>query len=288
MNTTRPAIVATTRESLATRITQLVDADKVSLPPLPKVVLKARELLESANANAKTLGELLSQDGAIVAALMRLANSAAFGGLGRADNLHSAIQRIGQRQIGAIVMGLGLKDQYRPTNAAKARVLEVLWNHAVTSAFAARSIAARIGIDPERAFLAGLLHDCGKVLVLSALEQLRDRRDVATLSVGAVHELMQALHCELGHRVLKEWKLPDDVAEVARVHHDRTMSDDGLVLTVQVANLITRKLGFHLKPDPTLSVVENPIVAELGMTDMQVATLMVEMELHLEEMRRLF
>lgn len=281
-------LVGMTDDSLARRITILVDADQVSLPPLPQVVLKARELLTSDNTNARALATLLSQDGAIVASLLRLANSAAFGGLGRVDNLNSAIQRIGQRQIAAIVMGLGLKDQYRTNNAAKARVLEVLWNHAVTSAFAARAIAARAGINPERAFLAGLLHDCGKVLVLAALDVLHERGHVARLSVGAVHELMRALHCPLGHRVLTAWRLPADVADVALKHHDRTGAQDGLVLAVQAANLITRRLGFHLEPDATISVVEDPVIEELGLSDLQVATLMVEMEIHLDEMRQLF
>ncbi|MCC6773378.1 MAG: HDOD domain-containing protein [Gemmatimonadaceae bacterium] len=288
MNSAPSRVVESTDASLASRITELVDADEVSLPPLPQVVIKARELLSSESANAKALGTLLSQDSAIVTSLMRLANSAAFGGLGRVDSLNTAIQRIGQRQIGAIVMGLGLKDHYKTNNPAKAQVLEVLWNHSVTSAFAARAIAARTGMDPERAFLAGLLHDCGKVLVLSALDLLHARKEVSTLSVATVHELMRALHCELGHRVLEAWKLPSDVAQVALLHHERTLLDHGLVLPVKAANLITRRLGFHLEPDPTLSIIEDPVIEELGLTDLQVATLMVEMELHLEEMRQLF
>lgn len=277
-----------TEQSLASRIAELVESDSVQLPPLPAVVLKARELLSSDNVNAKALGTLLAEDAAIVAALMRVANSASFGGLGRIDNLNSAIQRIGQRQVGAIIMGLGLKNTFRHNQPAKARVLELLWNHSVTSAFAARAIAGRIGLDPERAFLAGLLHDCGKVLVLSALDAIEHRDATEMVTEGAMIELMNALHCELGHRVLQSWKLPDDVAEVALVHHAKAHAGQELVLVVQAANLITRRLGFHLEPDPTLSVVDDDIIDELGLTDVQVATMMVDMEIHLEEMRKLF
>ena len=280
--------VQVTEGSIAGRITELVASDTVQLPPLPQVVLRARELLSSESSSAKALGTLLEQDGAIVASLMRLANSAAFGGMGRIDNLNTAIQRIGQRQVGAIVMGLGLKDHFRHDHPAKAKILEVLWDHSVTSAFAARAIAGRVGLDPERAFLAGLLHDCGKVLVLSALDAIEEEGDGPALSNEAVRELMNGLHCELGHRVLQAWKLPDDVAQVALKHHQRACAGEELLLAVQAANLITRRLGFHLEPDPNLSVVDDAVVEELGMSDMQVATLMVDMESHLAEMKQLF
>lgn len=280
--------VQTTEQSLASRIAELVESDTIQLPPLPAVVIKARELLSSENSNAKALGTLLAEDAAIVAALMRVANSASFGGLGRIDTLNNAIQRIGQRQVGAIILGLGLKNAFRHGQPAKARILEVLWNHSVTSAFAARAIAGRTGLDPERAFLAGLLHDCGKVLVLSALDAIEESGSVQPVTDGAMRELMNALHCELGHRVLKSWNLPDDVAQVALLHHEKARAGQELILAVQAANLITRRLGFHLEPDPTLTVVDDPIIEELGLTDIQVATLMVDMEMHLEEMRQLF
>ncbi|MEO7962607.1 MAG: HDOD domain-containing protein, partial [Gemmatimonadaceae bacterium] len=162
--------VQMTESSLASRIAELVEEDGVQLPSLPAVVVKARELLSSENLNARALSHLLEQDAAIVAALMRLANSAAFGGLGRVDNLNTAIQRIGLRQLSPIITGLGLKGAFRHPQPEKARILEVLWNHSVTTAFAARAIASRVRVDSERAFLAGLLHDCGKVLVLSVLD----------------------------------------------------------------------------------------------------------------------
>lgn len=280
--------VQTTEQSLASRITELVLTDQVQLPPLPQVVLKARDLLASEHFNMRALGSLLVDDAGIAAALMRLANSAAFGGMGRVDSLSAAIQRIGQSQVSAMITGIGLKSHFQSVNPAKARTLQVLWDHSVTSAFAARAIAGRIGLNAERAFLAGLLHDCGKVLVLTALDAIESSRDTHAVSDETKRELMNALHCELGHRVLVAWKLPDDVAQAALLHHETARAGQDLILTVQAANLITRRLGFHLEPDPTLSVLEDPVIEELGLTDLQVASLMIDMEDHLTEMKQLF
>ncbi len=280
--------VQTTEQSLASRITELVISDQVQLPPLPQVVLKARDLLASEHFNMRALGSLLVDDAGIAAALMRLANSAAFGGMGRVDSLSAAIQRIGQSQVSAMITGIGLKNHFHSADPVKARTLQVLWDHSVTSAFAARAIAGRIGLNTERAFLAGLLHDCGKVLVLTALDAITSSRDTGAVSDETRRELMNALHCELGHRVLVAWKLPDDVAQAALLHHETARAGQDLILTVQAANLITRRLGFHLEPDPTLSVLEDPVIEELGLTDLQVASLMIDMEDHLTEMKQLF
>jgi putative nucleotidyltransferase with HDIG domain len=283
-----PDTVQTTESRLASRITELVLSDKVQLPPLPQVVLKARDLLASEQFSMRALGALLADDAGMAAALMRLANSAAFGGMGRVESLSGAIQRIGQRQVSAMITGIGLKNHFRSDDPAKARVLQILWDHSVTSAFAARAIAGRIGLDAERAFLAGLMHDCGKVLTLAAIEAIERSGDAHAVSSEVTRELMNALHCELGHRVLVEWKLPNDVAQVALLHHEQAHAGQDLLLVVQAANLITRRLGFHPEPDPSLSVMENPVIEELGLTDLQVASLMIDMEDHLTEMKQLF
>ena len=280
--------VQVTDQSLATRIQDLVARDEVQLPPLPELALKIQEMLGSESATMNEIGALLQQDAAIVAALLRISNSAAFGGLGRIDNLSAAVQRIGMRQVGAIVTGLGVKGHFQQASGEKGQMLEVLWDHSVTSAFAARTLARKVGINPELAFLSGLLHDCGKVLVLMAIDRIEQEPEQPTTTRATLFELMNDLHATLGAEILEEWKLPEEVVDVARRHHDRVDAGEDMVLSVQAANLITRKLGFHLEPDPEISLVEDRVIEELGLDDMAVATLMIDMEDHLEEMKRLF
>lgn len=281
-------VVATTEQSLAQHIIDLIDADQVPLPSLPAIVVKAQQLLASDSVSPAALSNLLSQDAAMVAALMRIANSATFGGLGRVDSLNAAIQRIGQTQVGAIVTGIGLKDQYDHRDPVRAKTLRALWTHSVTSAFAARTIAHKIGINVERAFLAGLLHDCGKPLVLSAMDVLRKKGKFRSVTPVVMCELTRSLHTLLGNRVLVSWSFPDEVAQAALLHHEPALPGQDMVLLVQAANLITRRLGYHPEPDPETTVVDHPVIAELGLSDVQVAALMVDMELYLEEMQRLF
>ncbi len=282
-------VVQQTSRSLASRVRALVEADDVQLPPLPEVATRVQQILSSDDPDMRELDQLLSQDPAIVAALLRLANSAVFGGLRRVEGLSTAIQRIGFRQLGAIVTGLSLKGHFSKGSGVKKELLGVLWDHSVTSGFAARAIALLVGADSEKAFLAGLLHDSGKVLVLTAVDKLEEHGFADPPTREVLVELMDELHAELGYGVLTEWNLPEDVASIAKTHEDENAdSSDQVLACVKAANLITRKLGFHLQPDPEMSVVENPVIENLDLDDMTVATMMVEMEDHLLEMKQLF
>lgn len=281
-------VVQQTASSLASRVRALIEADDVQLPPLPEVATRVQQILASDDADMDELNRLLSQDSAIVAALLRLANSAVFGGLREVSDLSVAVQRIGFRQLGAIVTGLSLKGHFSCGTGVKKELLEILWDHSVTSGFAARAIACEVGADAEKAFLAGLMHDCGKVLVLTAVNKLEEHGFAETPSRGVLLELMDGLHADLGHGVLTDWNLPAEIAEIARTHEDEERCTGEILLCVKAANLITRKLGFHLDPDPEMSVLEEPVMDELGLDDIAVASMMVDMEDHLLEMKQLF
>jgi HD-like signal output (HDOD) protein len=100
-------------------------------------------------------------------------------------------------------------------------------------------------------------------------------------------ELMEVLHCKLGHDVLSAWRLPAPIARVALRHEEPATGEDALLLTVQVANLVAEKLGFHLAPRTELEVLAEPAVELLGLSDLEMASLMVDLEDELAEARRL-
>ena len=280
--------VQRTEESLSSRITDMIMTGDVQLPPLPEVAIRAQEILSSEELDTRELGEVLTGDPAIAAALLRLANSAHFGGLQQVNTVLASVQRIGMREVGAIVTGLSLKGHFDHPSPDKKALLQVLWDHSVTTAFAAQKIAAQVGVDEEQAFLGGLLHDCGKVLVLTCVDKLEADGFEFTPTRDLLLELMAGLHCQLGCHLLTSWNIPSELADVARDHQTRIPEASDLLLCVQAANLITRKLGFHLTPDPNLALTERPIIEDLGLDDMTLATLMIDMEDHLEEMKQLF
>jgi HD-like signal output (HDOD) protein len=238
--------------------------------------------------DAKQVADLVRSDPAVAASLLRIANSAVFGGLQKVTDLKQAIARLGLRQVNGIVTALQVKGNFTHDSAGKRDILHALWDHSVASAFAARRLAQRLEVDAEEAFLAGLLHDAGRLLVLKAIDRFESELD-APPTRAVLDELMEVLHARLGYTALSRWKIPESCARIALRHEEFPKDDDEPLLScIQAADLITAKLGFHLKPAPDVDLLHQEAVARLGLSDMDLATLMVDLEDELEEVRKLF
>jgi HD-like signal output (HDOD) protein len=275
---------------LAELVTEAINADKVQLPPLPELALRLQEMLSRAeDIDTREVAGLVHSDPALAASILRIANSAAFGGLRQVTDLNQAIARLGLKQVGSMLTAVLLRQHFSDGGAgAKRGILNVLWDHSIAVAFCAKRLAARGDVDPESAFLAGLLHDTGRLLVLAAADHLEREGSVPALTRPLLIELMEPLHCKLGHQTLNAWNLPEPICRVALQHEEAAVPGDELLLCVQVADLMAQKLGFHLDPLPELVLMNEPAVEILGLKDLELATLMVDLEDELQEIRRLF
>lgn len=275
--------------TLTDRIRKAVEADEVELPPLPELVIKLRELLADDRADVRKVTELVRNEPAVVASLLRFANSAVFGGLRPITDLNQAIARLGLKQVSSLVTAMQLKDQFSESDKERAAILKLLWDHSVACAYFSQRLAERNGtVDAEQAFLAGLLHDIGRLIVLRAVDHL-EGADGTRITGPVLDDLMTAMNNELGHLTLTRWKLPEILAEVALRHGEESASDDPTLLTiVQAADVMSRKMGFHIDPDPELELLDEAAVDNLDLADIELATLMVDLEDDFSQVREMF
>jgi HD-like signal output (HDOD) protein len=281
---------ASPEASLSTLVQDMVRSGEIALPPLPEIATRLMELLKNENAaDPRTVSELLCNDPAIAASILRLANSASFGGLRHIEELDHAIARLGLRQVSALVTAVSHQGHFGHDDPDKSRLLHGLWDHSIVCAMASKHLAGLAGDDRGEAFLAGLLHDVGKLMVLKALDQIEAKDRHVPFTPVVVRELMTLLHTQLGHDVLVSWKIPEPICRVALHHHDdRVEPDDALVLRVMAANSIARKLGASENPDPGLDLFEDPAIEALHLGDLELATLMVDVEDEIAQVRSLF
>ena len=131
----------------------------------------------------------------------------------------------------------------------------MMWMHALASAYAARAIAARVGLgEPEKFFLMGITHDVGKVLLIKALsdmlpqEQLQQHDDI----IGGIQEA----HAAFGASLLETWGFTPEYVRVANAHEGTkfTEATKKEVLVVNLANKLTRKIGYSLFNDEQMDV----------------------------------
>ena len=272
-----------TSTPLTAQIEELVADGEVSMPPLPELIVKLESLLaDEDGADIKDVVALVSHDPAVTAAILKLANSAAYGGLQPIAEVSPAVARIGLRQVRVIANAMSHKKHYETDDPERRVQLTKLWDHAVAAGVAARRLAIAIDADVEEAFLAGMLHDTGKLLVLRCVTYLESNRSSVDVTPDLLDELMDAMHTKLGHSALTDWKLPESVCRAALEHHDPE-SDHETVLIVQAADAMSRKLGHHLVPDPEIDLSQVPEVCAMNMSEVELAAVMIDVEDDLAE-----
>jgi HD-like signal output (HDOD) protein len=271
---------------LVERIEAEILNGRVELPVLPEIALRVRALA-SRDCRISEIVSVIETEPAFAAAVMRYANSVAFAGLREVDELQQAVTRLGLGAVEQTIVAISAKRAFAADRPEHQALLRRLWDHSVATALAARRISCRIAtVHAETAFLAGLLHDIGKVVILrsAALVWKRERPGSAP-SASELLELFDALHCRVGDSLCAVWNLPPPIREVVRRHHDRALEHPGesLVAIVAFANLMAARLGASLRPAPPGSLLESPAATALLLDEGKLESLLADVE---DDLRR--
>ncbi len=265
---------------LARRLEAEISAGNVELPVLPEVALRVQKLVGD-DAPLDRIVAVIEQEPAYATALMRYANSVAFAGLREVTELRQAVSRLGLSAVEQTVVGISARQVFASRDSADQEILHRLWDHSVITALAARRIAARIpGTGPEFAFLAGLLHDIGKPLILRAATLLRERDKTPRVDDATLFACFEELHCVIGESLLESWNVPAAIQVVVRHHHDSDLAASGepLVAIIAFASRLANKLGSSLVADAGTPLLELQSATLLKLDDVRLASLTVDVE----------
>jgi HD-like signal output (HDOD) protein len=190
----------------------------IKRPPdsLLNVLHKARD----ANTSSRELTHLIEQDPVLSHAVLRYANSAAFGTIRKGLSVGGAIQRVGLRSVNAIVMGEFVRSEYLRPGPGLDEIARLVWDHMVRTGPVARIIARRLQLNADDALTLGLLHDVGKLVILDAVSRLRSelRRDLV-FPDGFIHRALAELHEPLGGVAIVSWGLDSVAGGIIAAHH---------------------------------------------------------------------
>jgi HD-like signal output (HDOD) protein len=177
-----------------------------ALPSLPTVAMEALRVADTDDAGMETLAQVVNQDPAISAKLIRAANSPVFFARDPIGTCQRAIVRLGLKTTRQLVVAFAMRDLFKCRVPEIEMAMERLWSHSVEVAAYAFALARRVkGLDPGEAQLAGLLHDIGVVSILSATAQKAEEIDVAAL----FHQAARA-RSEAGSLILESWNFPPE------------------------------------------------------------------------------
>jgi len=237
---------ATTAEwDLDAAMVDLVSRGGVKVPPYPAVALKVEQLVKRDDYGLDELTKLVASDQVLAADALRCANSAFYSRGVAATTLNQAITRIGGKEMARLAVASGLGAAARkpgPLAAVKRRV----WLDGLASAALAQELARARRMDPEEAFLAGLLHDFGRIVAIACVEELVERHaEARPRPLEYWLEVVDRYHVELGLVLAARWDLGAMISDVISLHHADDWQgavEPRMVELVRVTDEVTRLL----------------------------------------------
>lgn len=268
------------------------------LPSLPAILFPVLNQLNgnSDEINLQKAVELIAHDSALSTQILHMANSPLFGSRRRVTTLRAAAITLGVSRLRDIVTSCGLM-QLSPKTVGMD--VTSFWEHSLACALIARNFARKLSYpDPERAYLAGLVHDLGILVHMlliprefskvfeSASQSRQTLRETELEQIGISHEIT-------GGRLAAHWHLFDYLAEVMRCHHDVTKAtlEPPLTAIVLIADLLCRTSGLGYGYEENLAITLQDETAwkilcpQSPHLDLVCFTL--EIESHLKEVRSL-
>ncbi len=233
---------------------QRISESVLNLPTLPTIHARLLELVDHPKATAQLLGSLIREDQSLTARLLKMCNSAYYGLSVEVESVDRAIVLLGFDTVREMSLGISVIDQFDKVGGRGSLDLTKFWEHSAMVALSAKNIAKEWFPEvAKEAFLAGLLHDVGKLILIQYLEgEFGDILIEADLGDDFLFEIeMKKLgthHGEIGFWLARKWNFPKAVSECIRFHHypEKSSKHSKLVAVVCLANLITQemKLGF--------------------------------------------
>ena len=190
------------------KIFTLTRSKRISVPPYPAVALKLHELTSRERFNLSDVVDVVSADQALMATVLRAANSALFSAMGAATTLQQAVARLGASEVSRLALAAGLAETMRVPGALQGMRRQA-WAEGVASAQVSHALARLRGLSQQDAFTCGLLHDFGKLVGIACLEQvLTANPEIAARSEESWKKSLARVVPELGALIATTWNLP--------------------------------------------------------------------------------
>lgn len=239
--------------------------DRLPLPTLPEVAIRVREIVDSEDASIRDVADVIITDAALSARIIQVANSALYRGMNPADNVQSAITRMGLNTVKTLATSLVMKQLFQATNPVVDKYLRKSWKQstdiAALSAVLAKSYT---NLEADSALLAGLTHSIGMSPILVKAES----DPVLLNNTEKLDILIYGLYPIIGAAILERWDFSPAMVKVPRDHLKLEHENDGNVDytdIVQVALIQTVAGTDH--PLGQVNMAELPAFQRLGMAD---------------------
>lgn len=277
----------------------VIDVDELvnvvgELVSFPAVHLRLGEALDDPDSTSQDIARLVGQDPALAVRVLRIANSPLYGLSRQVETLERAVTVLGVRQMRELVLAASV-------GGVVARMPNVLyemddfWRHSILCGLTARRLASACArVETDFAFVAGLLHDIGQLVLFNrypgqsrvVLELAMDRAQPLEM-YQAERKVFGFDHAALGGRLLEIWQLPERLRECVEYHHEPALAPNYPVevAIVHMANTVTRISEVELSVDEALEGIDRVCWEVTGLAPAQIGPALADAEAAVGEMR---
>jgi HD-like signal output (HDOD) protein len=197
------------------------------IPSLPGIFYQFKHAIDDPESSFDEIGGIIGNDPGLTLRILKIVNSAFFGFPQKVETVSHAISIIGREQLNDLVLSTVVMDQFKNINQSSLN-MESFWRHSIACGLSARNLAFLKGEnDSERFFVAGLLHDIGRLIICIKLPfkvlevSLRIKSKGETLDQAEM-EAMGFNHADVGRELIRNWQLPKTLQEAIGFHHNPT------------------------------------------------------------------
>lgn len=222
-----------------------MQSESLALPTIPDVSVKIRRAINEPSASSNKIARVVQTDPSITARLIKISNSPLYRGRRKIESCPEALTRLGLKASQDIITAFALKAVFNAKSPIIRRKMQDLWSHsshvaAISAVFAHKTP----GFDPDRAMLAGLIHDIGIVPILA----YADRQPEILANPADLSETVKELRSQIGVQIIRKWDFPADFEDVV-IHAEDWFRDSGAQATYSDIVMIAQLHSFFGKVD---------------------------------------
>lgn len=259
------------------------------LPSLPAVVMELLGSIGQNNADINQLSAIVSKDQALSAKALRLANSSFYGMQRKVTTMPQAVSILGLNSLRALITAAAVIGRF-PAKDQAYFDFQGFWQHSIATAVCARLIAKRVDVNPESAFMAGLLHDIGRLVLVTGFPKqyetaMNYRTEHDCTMLEAERQILSCDHATVGHTLAEHWRFPPVIQMAVAGHHapDQQWSG-GLTNLVHVADAMAHALDLSADEDDLVPSLSPTAWNSLSLDQETVLQVLSETELQFNEM----
>ncbi|UCC79413.1 MAG: HDOD domain-containing protein [Candidatus Zixiibacteriota bacterium] len=227
--------------------------DKIhNLPTPPIVFTQITKVINNPNTSAYEIGAIIAEDPALTAKVLKLTNSSYYGISRTITNVKQAIVILGLEAVKSLVISASVFEAFSKNSALDREYLENFWRHSLSAAFMAKIVSRFVkrGFlqESEIAFSGGLLHDIGKLIIISHLPEEYSKiktvmeKQPSFSEIDIESSVLQFTHSDLGSYMASKWNLPGEICFAILNHHSQeAMSVDSLAAIIHLADQLAHK-----------------------------------------------